>query len=133
MGFTRYQIALKNALKLKPTAYRFQFTNSLLRVCDYMKRCIVDEVMFDSSNINYNILDSALIRLTKEINEHSPIAIVTASESNARILSITWGFKKIYSVNAVPDTASSVICYWDLDRNKIPSHLHVILTILRGE
>jgi hypothetical protein len=129
MGFTRYQIAIKNALKLKPTAYRFEPTNSIRRTCDYLKRCIVDEVMFDASNILLPLLDSALVKLCQEFQ--SSISIITKSEASARILSITKGFKRVYSVDNIPNTANTVICYWDLDRRKIPEDLHVILVLLR--
>jgi hypothetical protein len=85
--------------------------------------------MFDASNILLPLLDSALVKLCQEFQ--SSISIITKSEASARILSITKGFKRVYSVDNIPNTANTVICYWDLDRRKIPEDLHVILVLLR--
>ena len=123
---SRYRIALgKN---VKPKMYNFRPTNSAIRVGDYMKKCIEEGVMLNASNITSAILDSAVIRLSKEYK----VPIIVESKSDARILIIGHDYKYIYSKDEIPNFAHTVICYSERKPIPLPPHLTVMLTILKG-
>lgn len=121
----RYRIVLKK--DLKPLAYRFRTSNSIHRVAQYLLKCIIDKVDFDSSNINSTILDSAIIRVSKETG----YSIVVASETMEKVLRMLYGYKKIYSPKTIPYSVYQVICYYRLNKKELTDK-EVILIVPQG-
>jgi hypothetical protein len=111
----------------KPVAYQFQRTSSAIKVYEYIKRCIQDGVAFNANNIYSSVIDQALFLLHKEIK----IPIITKTEKTARLLTISYNFQEVYSVNNIPKRSARVICYWDLNSKEIPHDYEIALTILR--
>jgi hypothetical protein len=121
----RYQIASHK--NIKPLAYRFKPSNSVNRIVDYMKKCVADKVDFEANNIKPETLDSALIKLSKDIG----FPIIVDSESTERAMRMAYGTKKIFSLKTMPNIFN-VICYYDVDKRKL-SDRNVVLKIIRGQ
>ena len=119
----RYEIAIK---KIKPMAYRFKTSNDVNKVCDYLRRCLLDRVDFDSTNIRVEILDAALIKVAKETG----YPIVIGSEIMEKAIRMTYGTRRVFSLKTLPNVLH-VICYFDLDRKKLFDK-EIMLTIYRG-
>ena len=113
--------------KNKPEAYRFKQTNSPAKVFEYIKICMEDNVAFDANNIYSSTIDQALSKLQKEIR----IPIITKSEKSVRMLNLSAGLKKVYTLEALPEDILRAVCYWDLNVKDIPKNIEVALTILR--
>lgn len=108
--------------------YNFRPSNSAIRVGDYMKKCIKDRVIFNGSNIASAILDSAIIRLSKEYK----VPVIVGAKDEAQILIIGHDYKYIYSVDSIPSFAHEVICYSNRKPLPLPSYLAVLLNVLKG-
>ena len=127
MGFSRYQIAIKKYVK--PIAYRFRYTNSVTQLCNYMKQCIKDEVRLDVSEFNSAILDAALIKTSVELK----LPVITETDRTAKILSITYGAPKVYSIDRIPENVKYVIYHWEIIKHSEAHHLIPVLSFLNNE
>lgn len=83
---------------IKPIAYRFNPSNSVIKICKYMKKCMEDGVMFDSEGIQDEILNSSIVKIGKELG--APILV--DSERTAKIMSISHSYRHIYSLEKSP-------------------------------
>jgi len=122
----RFQL-LKKQDVIKPIAYKFRHSNNPDRVCDYMKKCIQDEVTFDASGIYPAVIDQAMVRL----NKTTKIPIITKTEKMMRQLMLAFNLRQVYTVNSIPEGIIRAICYYDLDPKEFPKKIEIALVILR--
>jgi hypothetical protein len=118
----RYQIAMMS--DVKPIAYRFQESTSIVQVKDYMVKCITESVAFDSGNISPSVLEPALIQLSREYK----VPIITTNDVEAKVLSMTYKYNRIFSPEKIPENVRDVICY-KTDVSQIKEH-SVLLAII---
>ena len=122
----RYQMALgKN---VKPMAYKFKPSINSDKILSYMKKCMNDGVMLESGNIQDALLNSVIIKFSKE----TKTPIVTGHVKTARLLSIAHNYSHIYPVNNIPEKYLYVICYYDVV-TKLPKGVRSLLTIRRAK
>ena len=113
MVMDRYRLLIKK--EPKPIAYHFRPSNSIIRVAGYLAKCIADRVDFYSNGINSTILESALIRLSRNM-EYS---IVVESEVLEKVLRMTYGYKRIYSLKTIPNNVYKVICVYPVIKKNL--------------
>jgi hypothetical protein len=132
----RFQLVRKNrggisSVKPISVAYRFKSSISINTVCSYMKKCIQEDVLFDSSNIDIGILDSAIRKILDEFKV--PILV---DDTNALIFSASYGIDHLCSFSNF-DKNKSIIILWNLKSEDLsrlgvgPSN--IFLRIIRND
>jgi len=111
---------------VKPVAYKFQESKSIMQVKDYLLKCIAENVAFDGSNIPHAVLDAALIQVSKDFKT----PIITLDESAAQVLAITYKYKKFYSKDKIPSSVGNAICYQGVEPSMLPKNLTTLLVIV---
>jgi hypothetical protein len=111
----------------KPEVYRFRRSNSIIKVAEYMLKCMIDGVAFDASDVNSTILDSALIRVSKATG----YSILVASDVLEKVLRMTYGYKEIYSPKTIPSYVYHVICLGYYSKKEMAGK-EVMLNVLLG-
>jgi len=133
----RYEIALLNKKLLNRKAFHFPKTGSVKRVLRNINYCIAHNGILAADNVPMEILDSAVI----EVSSHYNAPIVLETESEARMFSISYSYKHIYSYNTVSiDRYINVgdsrdrfaICYNSLEK-KLPKGIRALVIIYGSE
>lgn len=114
---------------IKPIAYKFKSTNSLIKVKAYIEKCIEDSVSFDTEGIYLSLVDKAMAELIKG----RKIAVIVRTDNIKRLLGIAFNIKRVYTVENIPDNVEYAICYCGVTRKEVPPHINVLTTILRKE
>jgi hypothetical protein len=117
----RYKIAIGHIKPTEPVVYKFKPSGAIKIVSSYMLKCFNDGIMFDSSNIRSDILDSAIIYFSKNME----MPIIVGSSKLAQTLSIAHGHKNIYSIDN--NHAKSAIYYWDIPLSIIPRQNEILI------
>lgn len=108
----RYQIARKSPESI---VYRCNTTTLPSKITNVMKRCIYDRAIFDINNLNESSVNSALVKLSKEIN----VPVIIDSLQRSRILSISYGRGVFYHLSNFESIPANLICYWDMDPSTV--------------
>lgn len=117
----RYKIAILNCNLFNKRALHFPKTGSVTRVVKYIKYCMSENGILIADNIPIEVLNSGVIEVCKCYK----LPLVLESESLARMFSISYSYKDIYSYNNVPkdmyinyeqNRNRFVICYDSLEK-----------------
>lgn len=114
---------------IKPIAYKFKSTNSLIKVKAYIDKCIQDGVSFDTDGIYLSLVDKALSELIKGRR----VAVIVRTEKEKRLLSLVFNIKRVYTVDNIPDNVENAVCYCGVIRKEISPHINVLTTLLRKQ
>jgi len=115
----RYQIA---SASTKSNKYSFKPSQSVVVIYEYMKICVSDHAIFNSSNMREALIDAALVKLSRETD----IPIIVWSRNKSKLMSIAYSYKYIYDLNSLPDKYVNIIAYKVLTPNNLKIYLKII-------
>lgn len=133
----RYKIAILNNRLSDRNAYHFPETGSIKRVVKNIDYCITHNGILAADNVSMEILDSAVIKICN----YYGIPLILETESAARMFSISYSYKHIYSYNTVPTDRyinvgdfrdRYVVCYNSVEK-KLPDGLKALVVIYGSE
>jgi len=124
----RYQIAV-NSNRTDQPIFHFPTTQNYKKVLKYLNYCIAKKGIFLADNIPLGVIDTAIVDLSRD----SQIPIITKTESEAEILSISMSYYHVYPLTDLPEkiAGSRVICC-DFPASLLPNYLRPLLVILYG-
>lgn len=133
----RYKIAILSNKLFNKKAFHFPETGSITRVVKYIKYCIANGGIFVADNISLEVLNGAII----EVCRYYDLPLVLDTESAARMFSISYSYKHIYSYNNIPEDKYTnygdfrnrfVVCY-DSMEDSLPDGIVSLVTIYGSE
>jgi len=93
----RYQIARKEVIK--SGLFRFPPTNNVAQIIRYIDHCTKKSASFLADNIAIAVLEGALVKVSKLTG----ISILVKTQAQARILSMVYSHKPVYSLECYRD------------------------------
>lgn len=93
-----------------PSFYRFNSTNSVATILKYMRTCLRNKLGLDGTNLNMELLESALMLLSKE----KGIPVIVNLATTAKILSITYNCP-VYSKDNIPNNINEVFYHPEIN------------------
>ena len=119
----RYKIAL-NSPDILSSKIFFKSSNNVINIYDNLKTCIEDNLILRAGNLNLSVLDSAVIKISKEYG----VPIIVGNENIATILSVSYSYQKVYTPETIPEKFFSGICYF-VKASNLPEKLEPFLIV----
>lgn len=107
----RYQIAKRGIKALDGGFFRFPPTNTPTQIIRYIDHCTKNNASFMADNIALAVLEMALVKVSRLTS----IPILVQTRAQARILSMAYSHKPVYSIECYdtihPSSGNKAICY----------------------